>query len=172
MKQNSRVRQQLQRIATEFRDFAHVQKQLIELLKMPFPTVPPEMFDAVSHDPAGMLGQTRRLKGWRMVEEVHCRIIRQREILSSFAAALTEINHQPPQPRGIFDESLAGLMDSLSRLEQHREDLRKKEDAATQKLAHVRELHVLTKIEFNDTLGHTSHIYPEVITTFLSSRVG
>lgn len=171
VKQNSRVRQQLQRIATEFRDFAHVQKQLIELLHMPFPTVPPETFDAISHDPAAMIGQTRRLKGWRAVEEVHCRINRQREMLSSFVAALTEINSQLPQPRGIFDKSLVGLMDSVSRLEHHQEDLRKKESAATQKLAHVRELHVLTKIEFNDTLGHTSHIYPEVLTILSNSDV-
>jgi hypothetical protein len=172
VKQNSRVRQQLQRIATEFRDFAHVQKQLIELLNMPFPTVPPEMFDAISHDPAAMMGQTRRLKGWRVVEEVHCRINRQREMLSSFAAALTEINSQLPRPRGIFDESLIGLMDSVSRLEHHQEDLRKKESEATQRLAHVRELHVLTKIGFNDTLGHTSHIYPEVPTIFPNSSAG
>jgi len=165
-KQNSRVRQQLQRTAAEFRDFAHVQKQLIELLNMPFPTVPPEVFNAISHDPAAMTGQTRRLKGWRAVEEVHCRINRQREMLSGFAAALAEINNQLPRPRGIFDESLIGLMDSLSRLEHHQEDLRKKESAATQKLAHVRELHVLTKMEFNETLRHTSHIYPEVFTTF------
>jgi len=171
-KQNSRVRQQLHRISTEFRDFAHVQKQLIELLNMPFPTVPPEMFDAISHDPAAMMGQTRRLKGWRAVEEVHYRINRQREMLSSFVAALTEINSQLPRPRGIFDESLIGLMDLVSRLEHHQEDLRKKESAATQKLAHVRELHVLTKIEFNDTLGHTSHIYPEVLTIFPNSDVG
>ena len=129
---------------------------------MPFPTVPPEVFDAITHDPAAMTGQTRRLKGWRAVEEVHCRINRQREMLSSFAATLTEINHQLPRPRGIFDESLNGLMGSISRLEHHQEDLRKKESAATQTLAHVRELHVLTKMEFNDTLGHTSQIYPEV----------
>jgi hypothetical protein len=87
-KQNSRMRQQLQRIATEFRDFAHVQKQLIELLKMPFPTVPPEMFDAISHDPAGMTGTDSTTEGVEDVEEVHCRINRQREMLSSFAAAL------------------------------------------------------------------------------------
>lgn len=166
VKQNSRIRQQLQRVATEFRDFAHVQKQLIELLNMPFPTIPPEMFDAVSHDPAAMMGQTRRLKGWRAVEEVHCRINRQRETLSSFAAALTEINTQLPRPRGIFDESLVGLMDSLSQLERHQDDLHRKEKVATQKLAHVRELHVLTKMEYNDTLGHTSHVYPEVLAIF------
>ena len=172
IKQNSTIRQQLQRISTEFRDFAHVQKQLIELLNMPFPTVPPEMFDAISHDPAAMTGQTRRLKGWRAVEEVHCRINRQREMLSGFAAALTEINSQLPRPRGIFDESLIGLMGSLSRLENHQEDLREKESAATQTLAHVRELHVLTKMEYNQTLGHTSHIYPEVPTVFPNSDVG
>ncbi|KAF9643854.1 hypothetical protein BDM02DRAFT_3175491 [Thelephora ganbajun] len=162
VKQNSRIRQQLQRITAEFRDFTHVQKQLIELLNMPFPTVPPEVFDVISRDPAAMTGQTRRLKGWRVVEEAYCRINKQREMLSGFAAAMAEINKQLPQPRGIFDESLIGLMDSLSQLEHHREDLRKKESEATQKLAHVRELHVLTKMEFNDTLGHTSHIYPEL----------
>lgn len=139
---------------------------------MPFPTVPPEMFDAISHDPAAMMGQTRKLKGWRAVEEVHCRINRQREMLSSFAAILTEINNQLPRPREIFDESLVGLMDSLSRLEHHQEDLRRKESAATHKLAHVRELHVLTKMEFNDTLKHTSHIYPEVLAIFPNSDVG
>lgn len=138
---------------------------------MPFPTVPPEMFDAISHDPAAMMGQTRRLKGWRAVEEVHCRINRQREMLSSFAVVLTEINNQLPRPRGVFDESLVGLMDSLSRLEHHQEDLRRKESTATQKLAHVRELHVLTKMEYNETLGHTSHVYPEVLAIFPNSVV-
>ena len=171
MKQNSGMRQQLQRIAVEFRDFAHVQKQLIDLLNIPFPTVPPEVFDAISHDPATMTGQTRRLKGWRAVEDVHCRINRQQEILSSFAATLTEINSRLPQPKGIFDEPLDGLMGSLSRLEHHQGDLRKKQSEATQKLAHVRELHVLTKLEFNDTLGHTSHIYPEVLIVFPDSVI-
>jgi hypothetical protein len=113
-----------------------------------------------------MTGQTRRLKGWRAVEEVHCRINRQREMLSSFAAALAEINSQLPRPRGIFDESLNSLMGSLSRLERHQEDLRKKESAATQTLSRVRELHVLTKMEYNETLGHTSQIYPEVLPFF------
>ena len=61
-------------------------------------------------------------------------------------------------------------MENLSRLEHHQGDLRKKENEATQALAHVRELHVLTKLEFNDTLGHTSHIYPEVV-TILQPRV-
>lgn len=131
---------------------------------MPFPTVPPEMFDAITQDPAAMTGQTRRLKGWRAVEEVHCRINRQREMLLSFATTLTEINNRLPRPRGIFDESLNGLMSSLSRLETHQEDLRKKENAATQTLAHVRELHVLTKMGYNETLGHVSQIYPEVLT--------
>ena len=133
---------------------------------MPFPTVPPEVFDAITHDPAAMTGQTRRLKGWRAVEEVHCRINRQREMLSTFAATLTEINSHLPRPRGIFDESLNGLMGSLSRLEHYQEDLREKESTATQTLAHVRELHVLTKMEFNETLGHTSQIYPEVLQSF------
>ena len=77
-----------------------------------------------------------------------------------------------PATRGIFDESLDGLMGSVSRLEHHREDLRKKESEATQKLTHVRELHVLTKLEFNDTLGHTSHAYPEVVIVFPTSDVG
>ena len=164
------MRQQLQRIATEFRDFAHVQKQLIDLLNISFPTVPQEVFDAISHDPATMIGKTRRMNGWRAVEEVHCRINRQQEILSSFAATLTEINSRLPRPRRIFDEPLDGLMENLSRLEHHQGDLRKKENEATQALAHVRELHVLTKLEFNDTLGHTSHIYPEVV-TILQPRV-
>ena len=137
---------------------------------MPFPTVPPEMFDAITQDPAAMTGQTRRLKGWRAVEEVHCRINRQREMLSSFAATLAEINNQLPRPRGIFDESLNGLTGSLSRLEHHREDLRNRQSVATEKLAHVRELHVLTKMGFNETLGHTSQIYPEVFTIFPNSR--
>lgn len=171
-KQNSRMRQQLQRIAAEFRDFAHVQKQLIDLLNIPFPTVPQEVFEAISHDPATMTGQTRRLKGWRAIEEVHCRINRQQEILSGFATTLTEINNRLPRPKEIFDEPLVNLMGSLSRLENHQGDLRKKGSGATQKLAHVRELHVLTKLEFNDTLGHTSHIYPEVVIISPNSGMG
>ena len=158
------MRQQLQRISAEFRDFAHVQKQLIDLLNISFPTVPQEVFDAVSHDPATMTGQTRRLKGWRAVEEVQFQINRQQGVLSSFSATLTEINNRLPRPRRIFDEPLDGLVEKLSRLEHHQGDLRKKENEATRALAHVRELHVLTKLGFNDTLGHTSHIYPEVVT--------
>ena len=93
-------------------------------------------------------------------------------MLLSFAATLKELNSRLPRPGGIFDESLDGLMRSVSRLEHHREDLRKKESEATQKLNHVRELHVLTKLEFNDTLGHTSHACPEVAIVFPTSDVG
>lgn len=144
----------------------------MDLLGVPFPAVSQEVLDAISRDPATMTGQARRLKGWRAVEEVHCRVHRQQEKLSKFTATLTDINCRLPRPKGIFDEPLDGLMESLSRLEHHQGDLREKESEATQKLAHVRELHVLTKLEFNNTLGHTSHIYPEVLPFSPNSDTG
>jgi hypothetical protein len=65
-------------------------------------------------------------------------------------------------PTGIFDGSIAALMESVAHLENQRDDIIDKADEVTDLLARVREMHGLAKTEFNDTLAHTSQIYPEV----------
>jgi hypothetical protein len=161
MKQNYRIRQVLQRLTGEIKEFDGVQSSLSELLCVPGFHVPQQVLDAFSHDPAAVTGSTRRLKGWRAVEDIHARISWQREVLQNFVTAVAGLKGKD-LPTGIFDESIAGLMESVAQLEQHRDVIVENAEEVTDLLARVREIHGYVKAEFNDTLAHTSQIYPEV----------
>lgn len=90
----------------------------------------------------------------------------QRDVLQSYVTSLAGLKGKLPLPTGIFDESIASLMESIGQLEKHRHGIIEKAEGVTDLLAHVREMHGIVKAEFNDTLIHTSHIYPEVRRSF------
>jgi hypothetical protein len=169
IKQNYRIRQVLQRIAAEVREFDAVQSSLSGLLGVPCLNVPQEVLEAFSHDPSAVTGSTRRFKGWRAVEDIHSRIAWQRAVLQNFVHSIAGLKGKLQMPTGIFDECISGLMASVSHLEQHRYGVFDKTDEVTDLLTRVRELHGMVKAEFNDTLAHTSQIYPEVVQHFTIS---
>lgn len=170
IKQNHRIRQILQRVTAEVREFEGVQTSFSALLGVTCLSVPPEVLDAFSHDPSAVTGSTRRLRGYKAVEDIQARIVWQRDVLQSYIESLAGLKGKLPLPTGIFDESITALMDSVSQLEKHRHGIIEKAEEVTNLLAHVRELHATVKADFNETLIYTSQIYPEVRLFLLFNR--
>ncbi|KAI0347755.1 hypothetical protein BDW22DRAFT_1424023 [Trametopsis cervina] len=161
IEQNRRTRQLLQRIGAHVREYENVQSRLSDLLGTPYTSVPPEVLDAFSHDPASVISSTKRLKGWHAVEDIHARIALQRETLRNFASSLPR--------RGIGDGSDTALEDmlgtlsySLDQLEEHRSRLSDDAEEVDEALVEVKEIHAGVKREYNEVMAHTSLIYPQL----------
>ncbi|KAL6298699.1 hypothetical protein BKA93DRAFT_40151 [Sparassis latifolia] len=162
---NSRTRRLLQRVATCIREYDSVQSSLSSVLGMPYPKVPHEMLEAFTYDPCAVTGVTRSLKGWRAVEDIHDRIHRQRKTLRTFGPAFStdSISSSPGStPRNIFDDPIASLMQSLKELEKHRQLIVRQAEKVIETLAGVKNVHSDVKREYNETLAHTSLVYPEL----------
>lgn len=139
-----------------------MQSVLSDLLRIPYPKIPPEVMDAFVHDPAAVTGATRRVKGWEAVEDIHVRIQRQRETLQSFLHA-HDIGCDPAECTGnVFDDQIATAMRALEQLGSQREALAQKAEEVTSLLKRVKAVHATVKKDYNDTLAHTSLVYPEV----------
>lgn len=165
IEQNRRTRQLLQRVSANVREFENVQAHLSALLGQSYTSVPKEVLDAFSHDPASIIGSTRRLEMYRAVEYIHDRIVLQRETLRSFAFSLTDQNAEPVV-RNFFEGKIAALAESLAQLERHRSRLAAEAENVVQALAEVKEIHTGVKREYNEVMAHTSLIYPEVSCVF------
>lgn len=159
MARNHRIRQALQRVASGVREYDMLQTNFMKSLGMPHRGVPTELLDAFSHDPAAVTGATRRWRGWRAVEDIHNRIIRQRETLRIFIS-MSQDRFSPPD--SVFDEPIAALSQTLEKLESHRDTTATKAREIAGILTSVKDLHASVKTEYNDTLSHTSVEYPEV----------
>lgn len=104
---------------------------------------------------------TRRLRGWRAVEDICDRISRQRETLRSFAASIAH-EEKPASSTYIFDGPIFTLSSSLEQLEHHRERIAREAEEVVATLARVKDIHSTVKREYNDVTAYTSLIYPEV----------
>jgi len=129
--------------------------------ELPSRQLPPELLDAFNHDPSSIIGSTRGYRGWRAVEEIHARMSRQRETFRIFMSVARE--------RGIIvdstswlDEPLVALFQSLDALEGQIHSVSASADQVTEVLGKTKSIHATVKAEYNDTLSHTSVIYPEV----------
>ncbi|KDQ63308.1 hypothetical protein JAAARDRAFT_374068 [Jaapia argillacea MUCL 33604] len=158
--QNARIRQLLQRVASGVRDYDVLRSQLSSLVGLRQKHLPSELIEAFSHDPAAVTGSTRRLKGWRAVEDVHNRIAVQQEILHSFVSK--NENGVSLSPACIFDDPIAGLRQSLDRLERYHQDVVLSARTVGELLGKVKIIHGDVKKKYNDTLAHTSVVYPEL----------
>lgn len=160
MSQNHRLRQMLQRVATSVREYDLLQHNITESLGVPHSSISPELLDAFSHDPAAVTAATRRYKGWRAVEDIHNRISRQREAFRAFLAGSEECGFSPPG--SVFDEPITTLLQSLTQLEDHKKTTLVKTREVAGILTKVKGIHASVKTEYNETLSHTSVVYPEV----------
>ena len=165
--QNQRNRSLLQRVAVSVKEYDNAQTRMSRSLGLSFSTLPPELLDTLSHDPAIVIGSTRLLKGWRAVEDIHEHIRNQQETIRAFLVQASEQDDIPPQP-SILDHPLSALSRSLDALEVNRVSITEQSHKVAEALAKVKELHAVVKGEYNETVAHTSVVYPEVRSTTFS----
>ncbi|CAL1694940.1 unnamed protein product [Somion occarium] len=159
--QNYRTRQILQRVGANVREYENVQKSLATLLGVPYVQIPQDVLDAFSHDPSSVVSSTKRFKSWRAVEDIHGRILRQREILRDFVTRTSEQGIQNPS-KSFFEDTIASLTQSLDQLELQRQRIVREAETVAEALTRVKVVHGTVKREYNETLGHTSLVYPEM----------
>lgn len=158
-KQNHRIRQMLNRISASVREYESAQISSAKKPGVPYHHLPKELLDAFSHDPAAVTGSTRRLRGWRAVEDIHQRVIRQREIFHAF------LSDPPPYPdisESILSGPAQGLLSTLEILEEHNDHIGSLTTEISRTLQDVQKMHADTKKEYNRTVSKTSVLYPEV----------
>ncbi|KAG1864771.1 hypothetical protein DFJ58DRAFT_680381 [Suillus subalutaceus] len=156
--QNHRVRQKLQRIASEVREYDNIQARMANTHGIPHRGLPVELLEAFNQDPSSVTGGTRERKGWRAVEDVHTRILRQQQVFKMYLSVAEE----DVVPDSLLDEPISSLMDTLGELSHKREALTHKQLEVVSALAKVKSLHTQVKNEYNNALSHTSVAYPEL----------
>jgi hypothetical protein len=62
----------------------------------------------------------------------------------------------------VLDSPLKSLQQSLDALEQRRGAISQKVQEVIETLTRVKQLHAAVKAEYNNTMTHTSSVYPEV----------
>jgi hypothetical protein len=155
----------LNRIASGVREFETVQSNALSSLGVPYRHLPQDLLDAFGHDPAAVTGPTRKLQSWKAVDDIHTRLVRQRETFRNFLSRATENTF--PVSVSVFDDPVSALLRSLESLETHRQEITAKAKAVTGVLKRVQTVHATVKAEYNDTLSHTSVVYPEVRCSYL-----
>jgi hypothetical protein len=123
------------------------------------PDVPKDLIDAFGHDPAGVTGSTRRMQGWRAVEDIYLRIHRQRQIFRSFFEAFEEILPIDLCPLDKPIETLEGLLQALKI---QKAKISSDAETVSELLEFVREVHGKVKEDYNKTVSHVSVVYPQV----------
>lgn len=129
-----------------------------------------DLIDALSHDPANVTSSTKRSKTYKIVDDIHHRLMRQRTVLREF---LEENSSSGGRGRGfpvtevILKDPIESLMRSLKKLEEQRMGIVNKAEEVSEVLKRTQVLHAGAKAEYNDTLAQTSLAYPEVGTISL-----
>ncbi|TFK56693.1 hypothetical protein OE88DRAFT_1803363 [Heliocybe sulcata] len=159
--QNTRIRMLLQRVATGVKDYDAVRRQLSELSRTPGESLPQDLIDAFSHDPAAVTGTTRRSKGWRAVEDIHRRLQLQNDVMRSFVVR-EECRDNMDPAKSLFEDQIKALIDTLHRLEDQRRTIERRAVDISDMLAQVKPIHAEAKREYNETLAHTSVVYDEL----------
>ncbi|KAF6766629.1 hypothetical protein DFP72DRAFT_867164 [Ephemerocybe angulata] len=156
---NQRIRQTLNRISAAVREYDAIQASALKTPGIPHLPLPKELVEAFSHDPAAVTGATRRLTGWRAVEDIHQRINRQREIFQSF---LSQPPSEPSDSIHILDSPISQLVESLNVLETEKDEIMTTATNLAELLQKVQAVHRDVKSEYNQTVSATSVVYPEL----------
>jgi septal ring factor EnvC (AmiA/AmiB activator) len=150
----------LQRISNGIKEYEAVHSSVSKTLGLTYTPLPPDLIDAFSHDPAVVTGATRHRKGWQAVEDIHKNIVRQRNTVQAYLQRARDAVFAPPE--SVLDSPLGSLQQSLDALERRRADVSNKVQEVSETLARVKTLHASVKTEYNETMAHTSSVYPEV----------
>lgn len=162
LSQNYRIRQLLQRVSGSVKEFDAVQSRLSIMLRVPYENISPEVLDAFAHDPSAVTGSTSNLFGWEAVESIHDRILRQRQILQTFASSVSPEEPSLDIPKNMLRDPISSLMRSMNELETHQTTMVQQAQGVIEALGRVKAIHSEVKREYNDTLSHTALVYPEV----------
>ncbi|THH33128.1 hypothetical protein EUX98_g1073 [Antrodiella citrinella] len=160
MAQNHATRQVLQRVSHHMKEYDNVQNTLSHLMGVTQLQIPQDVLEAFNHDPSAVIGNTKRYQGWRAADDIHNRIYRQRQIIHSFVASMSD--DASPRPTGVFEDPICSLIESLDELELQRQAMTREAEIVAEALHRVKEVHTSVKREYHETLNHTSLIYPEL----------
>ncbi len=130
------------------------------MLDIPHVGMPQDVLDAFGHDPSAVTGSTRRLRGWEAVEDIHSRVLRQRDALRRFIYSVEE--KTPGPMKSVLDHPIASLTRALENITAQHEEITLKAQEVAKVLQSVKSLHADVKAEYNETLAQTSVVYPEV----------
>ena len=159
---NHRLRHRMQRVAVNVREYELVCSSVMPSLGIAYRSLPMEVLDALSHDPSAVTSGTRKRHGWRVVEDIHARVLRQRQIITSFLSGAKTDANAISTPENILNYPISVLTEKLQALEREREPLREQADEVSRMLTEVRASHSTVKEEYNGALSYTSAVYPEV----------
>ncbi len=141
------------------KDYDSLQNLTPENVRGMLPAVPKELVEAFGHDPAGVTGPTRRLQGWRAVEDIHHRVHRQQHTFKSFFNTFDE---QPPSGQCALDKPIEILEMSLEELEKQKTEITANAESVSQLLKAIQEVHGKLKEIYNNMVSHVSAVYPQV----------
>lgn len=130
--------------------------------------IPKNVLETFSHDPSAVTRATSKFRGWRAVEDIHSRVLRQRDTLRDF---LQSDLPDPANEGCILDQRIEKLFEELSDLQLRKEEISQFAETVETLLKHVQETHVEVKEKYNYTVSHVSTIYPEVCDAPLSTCV-
>lgn len=156
---NHRIRQFLNRISSGLRDYDSLQHASATTPGVNQLTIPRDVFDTFFHDPSAVTGSTRRLRGWRAVEDIHQRINRQRSILRSFLKSPEE---RPDKPGCLLDDPVDNIIRALGDIEIHKEEIDRGNTEVANVLLSVEKMYKDVKDSYNKTASRVSVLYPEV----------
>ncbi|KAK0208815.1 hypothetical protein DFS33DRAFT_1372074 [Desarmillaria ectypa] len=159
--QNLRIRQLLNRVATGVKEYDVTQTSLMTLLGTPNKGLPPELLDTFGHDPSAVTTKTGRYRGWRAVDDIHNRILRQREIFEEFLAPNRDDTGSAVE-EDVLENPICVLRQSLNTLAVNKAAVASKADEVAELLKTVQETHQMVKADYKDTVSHTSVVYPEL----------
>lgn len=160
---NNRIRQLLNRISIGVKEYEAIQSNAFRSLGVSYEGLPKELLEAFSHDPAAVMGATRRLRGWRAVDDIHFRLLRQRQVFQAYLSQSVKNTLS----QSVLGNPISALTKTLEILESHEETVASRAKEVTELLKSVDELHSVVKLQYNETLSHTSVAYPEVCSPLL-----
>lgn len=164
---NHRIRQFLNRISAALRDYDSLQNASIPTPGVDQRKVPKDVLDSFSHDPSAVTSSTRRLRGWRAVEDIDQRVFRQRTILRAFINSTAEDSLN----RGcLLDEPIENTLQALTEIEAHKAEIAQGADEVANALESVEKEYAVVKQNYNDTVSRVSIVYPEVH-DFITTRL-
>ncbi|KAF8665356.1 hypothetical protein AX16_000375 [Volvariella volvacea WC 439] len=155
--QNARSRQLLHRISALVREHEVLQSNTLRPLGIRDIPHIKELSESLNHDPAAVTGNTRKLKGWKAVEDIHCRLVRQRALFRQFL----EANHAP-ECKWSLDQSINSLRESLDKLQENQRVMTEEGHRVASLLNRVRDTHVNVKETYKRVLAETSTPYVEL----------
>ena len=164
--QNQRIRQLLNRVSIVVKEYEAAQSNVLASIGNHYQLrrLPRELLEVFSHDPAAVTGPTRRLRGWRAVDDIHKRLVKQRAICGLFLSE--HVDKTGDDIGSLLREPANTLKSSLESLEQFKANVQFKATEVGELLKQVQDMHTQVKTNYNSALSHTSAVYPEVRYTF------